>query len=303
MDLNQIVVFERVCHLKSFTGAGLSLGLKKSTISMKISELENRLGVKLINRTTRKLSLTEAGQEFYQQARLILKNLKETEEKISQHGTSPKGIVRVVLPLDLGIYCINHFLKEFNDEYNDIVIDFTMTHQEMDPHDLGVDLVVRPSLQELNDSTLVAKKLFDSELMLYASAEYLKLSKEQKLKLSEYNFIQFDPVDRILPHVFNRDTKKYLGKDKRLEDLMKNTKYVFSDVYACKEACCSSLGAAILPSWLVHDEVKSKKLIPIQGALVSNKVSFYALYSSRKYLPKKTHFFIEAMKNHFKFSE
>lgn len=301
MDLNQMLIFERVCSNESFTAAAQELGIKKSNVSMKISALEERLGVKLLNRTTRRLSLTEAGLSYYQHCKEILSKIEEAEDKVRDVSTEPYGVLRVAMPMDFGLYCIKHFLSNFSQKYPGLIVDLKLSHQSVNPNEQGIDLVIRPSTDPLDDSELVAKKIFDSNLFLYGSQSYIKnhTKKKNKSPSLPYEYIQFDPIgSSSFSGLTLERTRALFGKWKELEIVKKETKFVFSDMYACMEACKANLGIAVLPSWLINEEVKQKEIIPLSRDIYQDKVTFYALYSSKKWLPKKTQIFLEELKVH-----
>ena len=289
MDLNQVLIFERVCNAMSFTAAAHELGIKKSNVSMKIAALEERLGVKLLNRTTRRISLTAAGQDYYEYCQSIISQLEEADERVRQVSNAPSGLLRVVMPMDFGLYCISNFVKGFSSDYPDIILDLKLSHRTVNPNESGVDLVIRPSPTSaaMEDSDLIVKKIFESNLFLYGTKNYLA-------KKKDYEFIQFDPTETgTLPYSFQKRARQFFGT-KTLEDLREKTKYIFSDMYACKEACKAGLGLAVLPSWLVTE----KDIQPLDKKLYHERVAFYALYSSKKWLPKKTQVFMDALKIH-----
>ncbi|MBL7543599.1 MAG: LysR family transcriptional regulator [Bdellovibrionaceae bacterium] len=299
MDLNEILVFERVSALKSFTAAALSLGLKKSTISAKIANLERRLGIRLINRTTRKISLTEAGIAYHRHCQETLRNLYQAEEKIIDKTLTPRGTLKVSMPLDFGLYCIKNFLKIFTSNYPDISLEIFLTHQEVDPNDQGIDLVIRPAVERFTDSSYIVKKIFETNLSMYVSVEYLKKCRKNRVPLAAYDFIRFSPDFKqslIGPQSVGQ---LYKVDDEQLKKVLTNTRLVLNDMLACKEACLAGLGVAVLPTWLIRKELFDRKLVLLDAKRLAPKASFYALYSNRKWIPKKTEIFLNEIKKHF----
>ncbi|HEX3777373.1 MAG TPA: LysR family transcriptional regulator [Polyangiaceae bacterium] len=172
MDLNHVSIFARVVELESFTGAANQLGLPKSSVSRTVSRLEEELGVRLLQRTTRKLHLTDAGHAYYDRARVALAALEEAATAATTLSTVPRGIVRVTAPNDLGVLNLADALLRFARKYPEVHVDLTLTSRFVDLVAEGFDLAVRAG--KLTDSTLVARKIGSDMLGLFAAASYLK---------------------------------------------------------------------------------------------------------------------------------
>lgn len=191
MDLNHIAVFVAVAEQESFTGAAATLGLPKSSVSRTITKLEEELGVRLLERTTRKLSLTDAGARYYARSRLALSDLGDATAEVGDLGTEPRGIVRLTAPNDVGVLALSDLLAEFARLYPLIHVELTLTSRVVDLVGEGIDLAIRGGT--LPDSTLIARKLFDSELALYGAPGYLERrgSPENLLALARHDCVLF----------------------------------------------------------------------------------------------------------------
>lgn len=191
MDLNHIAVFVAVAEQESFTGAAATLGLPKSSVSRTVTKLEEELGVRLIERTTRKLSLTEAGARYYARSRLALSDLGDATAEVGDLGTEPRGVVRLTAPYDLGALVLSDLLAEFARLYPHIHVELMLTSRVVDLVGEGIDLAIRGGT--LPDSSLIARKLFDAELALYASPEYLarRGTPENLLALARHDCVLF----------------------------------------------------------------------------------------------------------------
>lgn len=171
MDLNRIAVFARVVEAGSFTAAASALGVRKSSVSRSVAALEADLGIRLLQRTTRKLSMTDAGRAYYQRARDALTGLDEAREAVSSLGAEPLGLVRVTAPVDFAgdlAAVANAFLGE----HPRVRLEVFLTARYVDLVKEGFDLAVRAGA--LTDSSLLARKLGDSDLALFASPSYLE---------------------------------------------------------------------------------------------------------------------------------
>jgi DNA-binding transcriptional LysR family regulator len=173
MDLNHVSVFVRVVELASFTAAAEQLGLPKSSVSRTVTRLEESLGVRLLQRTTRKLHLTDAGHAYYDRARLALSGLEEAASAATNMSTEPRGIVRVTAPNDLGRMKLADLLARFSKKYPLVHVELLLTSRFVDLVAEGVDLALRAA-SKLTDSTLIARKIGGDSLGVFASPAYLR---------------------------------------------------------------------------------------------------------------------------------
>ena len=172
MDLNHVAVFLRVVELESFTAAAKQLGLPKSSVSRIVTRLEEDLGVRLLQRTTRTLHPTEAGQQYYERARLALSNLEEATLYASNSSVEPRGIVRMTAPGDMGVLNLAAIVARFVAKYPLVHVDVSLSARRVDLIAEGFDLALRAG--RLEDSSLVARKIGSDALGVFASAAYLK---------------------------------------------------------------------------------------------------------------------------------
>jgi DNA-binding transcriptional LysR family regulator len=170
-DLNDTLIFVKVVEHGSFTAAARSLGLPKTTVSRKLRDLESRLGARLLNRTTRRLALTEAGTLYFDHSKRIAAQLDEAESAVHQLEGSPRGWLRVTAPYTLSETTLTPILLEFRQRYPEVHLDITLTNDRIDllEHEIDVALRVGP----LADSTLVARRLAVYTSQVYASEGYL----------------------------------------------------------------------------------------------------------------------------------
>ena len=171
-DLNEIMVFSRVAQAGSFSKAANLLGMPVSTVSRKVSDLEQRLGMTLITRTTRKLSLTRAGAEYFQRCSDILQGLDEAEAALTQSQARPEGLIRVTVPVGMGTGRFTDFISGFMRKYDRIQVDLYVTNQYVDLTAENVDVGIRFGV--LEDSALIARKLGHSSRLMVASPGYVK---------------------------------------------------------------------------------------------------------------------------------
>jgi DNA-binding transcriptional LysR family regulator len=171
MDLNRIAVFAQVVEAGSFTGAAASLGVRKSSVSRAVAALEGELGIRLLQRTTRRLSLTDAGRAYYERARDALAGLREASEEAAALGAEPRGTVRVTAPVDLAPD-LARLTDAFLRAHPQVRVEVSLTARYVDLVKEGFDLAIRAGA--LADSSLLARKLSDSALALFAAPSYLE---------------------------------------------------------------------------------------------------------------------------------
>lgn len=170
--LSDIAVFVRVVEAGSFTAAAEQLGLSQSAVSKCITRLETHLGTRLLNRSTRKFSLTEAGSTLHARGRRALDELEEAELEVARLQTEPRGVLRVNAPMSFGILHLAPALAEFLNRYPALTVDLQLDDRIVDLVEEGFDCAIR--IKALTDSTLVARKLAPCRMVVCASPDYLK---------------------------------------------------------------------------------------------------------------------------------
>jgi DNA-binding transcriptional LysR family regulator len=172
IDLNDVATFVRVAEGGGLTPAARTLGVPKSTVSRALARLEHALGVRLVQRTTRALALTDAGRAYYERVRQPVAGVAEATADVVDLGKDPRGTIRITAPADVGQILLADVIARFCEKYPQVHFDVTLTGRVVDLVAEGFDLAVRAT--PLNDSSLVARKLLSSDLGLYASAAYLE---------------------------------------------------------------------------------------------------------------------------------
>jgi DNA-binding transcriptional LysR family regulator len=172
MDLNHVSVFLRVVELESFTAAAKQLGLPKSSVSRTVTRLEEELGVSLLQRTTRQLHLTDAGNAYYARARLAMTGLEEAASAVTDMSAVPRGIVRFTAPPNAGVLDLTELVARFVRKYPLVHIELALTSRFVDLVAEGFDLALRAG--KLRDSTLIARKIGSGSLGLFAAPSYLR---------------------------------------------------------------------------------------------------------------------------------
>ncbi|HYQ25679.1 MAG TPA: LysR family transcriptional regulator [Polyangiaceae bacterium] len=172
MDLNHVAIFARVVELSSFTAAAKQLGLPKSSVSRTVTRLEDELGVRLLQRTTRKLHVTEAGQAYFERARVALVALEEAASAATNLSAEPRGTVRISAPADIGVLNLGELVARFVRKYPLVHIEISLSSRFVDLVAEGFDLALRAG--KMADSSLVARKIGVDSLGAFASSAYLR---------------------------------------------------------------------------------------------------------------------------------
>jgi DNA-binding transcriptional LysR family regulator len=195
MDYNDIPLFVRVVEARSFTAAAEALGREKSSVSRAVARLESDLGVRLLQRTTRKLALTDAGQAFYERVRASVTGVDEAASAVRELGGEPRGTIRMTAPADSYTFGVPEALAEFVQRHPAIDLDLSLTSRQVDLVGEGFDIALRGG--RLMDSTLVARRIGSTDLALFASAAYLaRRGTPRKLEdLKDHDLILYRPRD------------------------------------------------------------------------------------------------------------
>lgn len=172
MDMNETLVFLKVIEQGSFTAAARELRLPKTTISRKVRELEQRLGVQLLHRTTRRLGLTEAGRIYFQCCKQIPQSLLDAEAAVGQLQGNPRGTLRITASYSLSISLLSPLLGEFRELYPEVYVDLVLNHRTLDLVEEGIDIALR--MGNLPDSSMAARQLAVLPNRIYASPLYLE---------------------------------------------------------------------------------------------------------------------------------
>jgi DNA-binding transcriptional LysR family regulator len=252
-DLETIAVFVRVVEEKSFTAAGKALGVGPSAVSKKVARLENQLGVSLLNRTTRKLVLTNAGQELFERCLKVLTEMSEAEEAVQSLRKVPHGLMRVKVPQGFGPLHITPLIPKFLSSYPELKIDLTFGHWDKDAMEEQVDVIIASA--DPPNHNLASRTLMHFERVTCASPAYIRRNgkpKEHK-DLAEHNCLIFADSPSTAPEwvYYTRDGVKRVR-------VSGNFRTNDSDAVYC--AVLGGLGIAHMPAYVVADALVDGRL-------------------------------------------
>ncbi|SBT11681.1 LysR family transcriptional regulator [Vibrio celticus] len=288
MDLNAVTVFTQVVDCGSFTHAAEALNMTKSTVSRKLDELEQHLGVRLITRSTRSLVLTPEGERFYQSSMQMQEIMNQAELEVSANQDLIRGQLNVVLPVELGHQVLATYIHSFLKEHPNVTLNLELSNREVDIIAEGIDLYAQ--IGELVDSSLVSRYLTTSKRVLVASPEYL----EQFDEISSPNDLK--PPFRMI-EVVNKAARlpkwhlQLKGGESILIDLPCQLRV--NTITACLTACVDGLGLAVLPEFICREHFKTGKLIRLLPEYEMPEVSVSLVYADRQLMPKRKKVFID----------
>ena len=279
-------VLVRVVDAGGFSAAARQIGVAPSSISRQINELESELGVRLFHRTTRKLSLTEAGHIYYERAGRVITDVDEARLAVSELG-SPTGILRVTIPTGIGRGLIVSAIPAFLERYPGVRVVLSMTDYMVDLVAGGFDVGIR--VGQLSDSSLKARRIGESRRVVCASPDYLEHSGTPRRpeELEDHNCITF----RDHP---GQNVWKFRGKS-RMSEVRVSGNFFARSADALTAAALAGLGVVLLPDWNLVMELREKQLeilLPDYAA-VPKTSSIWAVHSHQRHVPPKIRVFID----------
>ena len=281
--ISDLEIFARVARTGNMSAAGREMALSPAVVSKRVSLLEDRLGARLFQRTTRQLTLTETGEGYFKRVVDILSLVEEAEDFVSRRNTKPRGILKVTAPTSFGRRHVTPHLASFLARYPDIELDMHLTDTFVDIIRDGFDLAIR--IGELQDSSLVARKLAADHRVLCASPAYLAREGSPK---SVADLENHSCIGAGLQEAWRLD-----GPDgAKYAKIHSNVRTNSADFV--RDALIAGLGIGLRATWDIGQELKSGELVRIlpdyRGA---NTLAIHAVYPSRDFMPAKVNVFIE----------
>ena len=281
----EMLAFTAVVDAGSFVRAAEAMHLSKTAVSRLLSELELRLGVRLLHRTTRTLSLTREGEIFHERCKELLASLQEAEAEISLHAGEAIGHLRVSAPISFGRMHLAPLWPRFMAMHPKVALEVTLADRLVDLVEEGYDLAVR--IAQLPSSTLVTRQLTSTRLVLCASPDYLK---RRGTPLHPSDLVQHDAIAYTL--LATGDLWEFDGPDGRISVKVKPSMRSNSGDTSCAAALLAR-GIALEPDFLVGAHLKSGALVEVLPEYRSHELGVYAVYPSRKHLTPKVRALID----------
>lgn len=287
-----MITFAKVAEANGFSEAARRLGVSKSAVSKHVTRLEDHFGTRLLNRTTRRVSLTEAGLALYERCARIAEAVEEAEQAVSSHSDSPRGQLRVNAPVTFGLMHLAPAIPDFLAAYPDVTMDLTLNDRFVDVVDEGYDLAVR--IAKLADSSLIAKKLAPAPRKILASPEYLARHGMPK-----------EPAD--LAHHACLGYSNSPGRDEwrvrwkgEVETIRIRSPLVVNNGDVLLSAALKGLGIVWIPTFMSYAHLRDGSLVHLLPDGDDHSLSVYALYPHSRHLSPKTRAFVDFLARRFR---
>ena len=294
--LSEMEAFVKVVDHGGFTGAAERMGISKSAVSKNVAALENRLGARLLNRTTRRVGPTEIGLNYYERAKKVLSDAGAADEMVTAMQSSPRGELKISMPVSFGQRFMAGAISEFLAQHPDVSIDTRLNDNFVDLIADGYDLAVR--IGTLPDSSLRARKVASTRPMIVASPGYLKENgRPRKLDdLSGHMLLYYSVLSS--GHYW-----KLLSKSGEERLIKSGGRLSANNGDVLKDAAVNGLGIAVLPCFFLKDDLDSGSLVPILEEFIQPELGIYVVYPPGLYIQPKTRAFIDYLSAYFKTSD
>ncbi len=291
--LTEMEAFATVVDQGGFTDAARKMGISKSAVSKHVSSLESRLGARLLNRTTRRVSPTEIGLAYYDRARRVLNDAGEADALVSSMQSAPSGLLRISVATDFGVNHMSPILGDFLVDFPDITVNMVLNNRYVELISEGFDLAIR--IGEMEDSSLRARKLTETTKRLIASPKYFEQFGRPE-KIDDLN-------DHKLLHYSNQSAGnvwKLTAPSGEKRQVRTQGWLTVNDGQSLLNACVSGLGIAYLPSFLYAEALESGLVEEAMPELPSESQGIYAVYPPGRYTQPKVRTFIDFLVEAFK---
>lgn len=284
MNLNDLVIFVAVIEAGSITAAADRLDLPKSSVSRTLTRLENDLGVRLLQRTTRSLHLTDAGRQFHDRVAHHLSELNEARDALASWQKSPRGHIRVTMPVELGIRFMGNVVAEFMRLHPQVSVEAELSGRLVDLVTEGVDVGLR--IGDFNDATLIGRRLGQLNAQLFASPDYLRQhgTPTEPAALAEHEFVLFRQ-----PH----ENQLRLNSPQGLQEVNVRGRLSTNNAQLQLDAVCAGLGMALLPRFLAEEALQQGRLQAVLPACHMRLGDLWAVTPSRANMPAGLRAFID----------
>jgi DNA-binding transcriptional LysR family regulator len=284
-------VFVQVVETDSFVGAAERLSISPAMITKHIRNLERDLGVRLLNRTTRKHSLTEAGTTYYQRCRQILAEIDEMDLAVSDLTVAARGTLRINAPMSFGTRHLIPALTEYRGHYSDVSFDLTLNDRVVDLIEDGFDLAIR--IAQLSESVLIARRLATARLVVCAAPDYLAQHgiPQTPADLAAHDCLGYSYWSENSQWRFARNGKDYPVS-------IRGSLRANNGDALCM-AALRGAGIILQPTFIVADEIRAGRLQRILNDFQITELGIYAVYPDRQYLSAKVRTFVDFLAGYF----
>jgi len=291
-NLADIAVFVRVVERGSFTQAADDLSLSRAVVSKYLSRLESRLGARLLHRTTRRLSLTEAGAALFEASRGAIERIDEAEAMVARLQSKPRGRLRVSAPMSFGILHLGPAIAEFSREHAEVTLDMRLDDRYVNLVEEGFDVAIR--IGNLSDSSLVARKLASTRSVACASPDYLARQGEPE---TPEDLASHDCL--IYSYLSTANVWRFTAPGGREIPVAVTGSYRINNGIVLAEAAVAGHGILMAPTFYIGQQLREKKLRQILGRYGLPELGIYAVYPQRDHVPPKVRVFVDFFAKRF----
>ena len=291
-QLTAMLAFARVVETGSFSKAARDLGVSKSAVSKQISRLEDRLGVRLLNRTTRRHSLTEAGTSFFEGCQRMLAEVESAEAAVSRLASAPRGTLKINAPMSFGLQHLGPALADFLGAYPELSVDLVLNDRLVDLVEEGFDVGLR--IGKLADSSLIARRLAPCRHVLCAAPAYLSSHPTPRVPedLKAHSCLHYS-------YLSSGQTWRFNGPD-GVRKITVSGRLRINNGDLLKVAATNGLGIALLPTFIVGDALRAGRLVPVLNEWKPVFDSaIHAVYPASRNLSPKVRVFIDFLAERF----
>lgn len=289
----EIELFVQVAETGSLSRAAEMLDLSNASASRHLAALEERLGVRLVERNTRRLYLTDTGQEFFQRARTILADLRDAESTVNAAALNPTGVLRITASLSFSMHHIAPLLREYTDRYPNVTVHVEAANRYLDIIDNNIDVAIRTREYE-PDSNITIRRLAETRRVLVASPGYLARhgTPKELEDLQRHKMLIYTLANNPNELRFSRSGEQ---RSVNVKGLLES-----NDGQILRAAALDGMGILIQPSYIVYDDIVAGRLVPMLDDWDLPRLSINLAYPSRKHLSAKVRTFIDFVAAHFK---
>ena len=290
--LTAIQAFAQVVESGSFAKAAERLGLSTSATSRHVAELETHLQTRLLNRTTRKVSLTEGGRAYYERVVQLLADLDEAEQEASRAAVVPRGVIKLTTAVNFGVRHVGPAIAAFLAKHAEVRFDVSLADRVVDLVEEGFDLGIR--IGTAGPHNVVARKLGETRIVPCASPDYLAKHGTPQVPedLARHNCFTYE-------YVTPRNVWSFRDGDGRERPVRVSGNLHSNNGDILAEAAARGAGIVFEPAFIVGPEVRAGRLVPLLQDFAPAPLPIYAVYSSRKHLSAKVRLFIDFLVEHF----
>lgn len=293
--IDYLQTFVTVVRTRNFTAAAETLGVTPSAISKQISGLEERLGVRLLNRTTRSVSPTEAGSLFNQHCENILESIGEAEKLVTDFDVAPRGRLRITSMSNFGRRELARILADFSIEYPDISYEIHISDRPLDIVKEGFDFAIRIGTQE--DSRLIAKPIAEQRIAICASKAYLdQWGTPKKLEdLNDHRILVVANAEYARSNWLRQFEKEHGFSFSRIERNL-----TVNDIDLVHESCLAGMGICALPTYIANKHIENGELIQLFAEVDIPVRTIKAVFPQNRYLATKSRAFLDFITDYYK---